>query len=293
MKKLHLPKFKAGRWASLRAPQPHFFRLLGQRGGGGRGKGSHQPAHNEHSDGLTYALLQLVGEVEIGYSSKEGNDSDASSGETNMAHRFRTLGQKRSRNELVRGPTPGQRQEEGVCRGPLKKSKKKTGGRTQPSSLLRVQTPSSANSYAAEGCCRSRVGELGRNQGLDSDATSPGQAGARCYCPGERCQLPRRYRGLGRSNYYLGATGQGLGAASTTLPVVELVDPLQAYSPLVLPGFNEEELLEEEVDEVPEKASEVANNLSQKVAATAEDSVAAAEDGAAAEEAFPNFSHDL
>ncbi|GFY96523.1 hypothetical protein Acr_11g0008290 [Actinidia rufa] len=40
--------------------------------------------------------------------------------------------------------------------------------------------------------------------------------------------------------------------------VVEPVDPPQAYSLLVLPGFNEEKILEEEADKVLEKVPEVA-----------------------------------
>ena len=39
------------------------------------------------------------------------------------------------------------------------------------------------------------------------------------------------------------------------------MDPPQAYSPLVLPGFNEEELLEETADEVLKKSPEVAGDL--------------------------------
>ena len=41
------------------------------------------------------------------------------------------------------------------------------------------------------------------------------------------------------------------------------MDPPQAYSPLMLPGFNEEELLEEMADEVPEMSLEVVGNLVQ------------------------------
>ena len=51
----------------------------------------------EHSDHLAFALLQLVGEVMIAHSFKEGSDSDTSLGEVNMALRFRTLGQKKSK----------------------------------------------------------------------------------------------------------------------------------------------------------------------------------------------------
>ncbi|GFZ18311.1 SEC12P-like 2 protein [Actinidia rufa] len=49
-------------------------------------------------------------------------------------------------------------------------------------------------------------------------------------------------------------------------PAVESVDPPQAYSPLVLPGFNKEALLEETADEVPEKTPEVACELGQEAA---------------------------
>ncbi|GFS38002.1 hypothetical protein Acr_00g0055140 [Actinidia rufa] len=69
-----------------------------------------------------------------------------------------------------------------------------------------------------------------------------------------------------------------------TPPVVEPVDPSQAYSPLVLPSFNEEELLEEGADEVPEEAPEVACELSKEAAKAAEDSVVAVEENSVAAE---------
>ena len=50
---------------------------------------------NEHSDDLAYAPPQLVGEVDIAHSFREANDSDGSSGKTNMV-RFQTLGQKKT-----------------------------------------------------------------------------------------------------------------------------------------------------------------------------------------------------
>ncbi|GFS38017.1 hypothetical protein Acr_00g0055170 [Actinidia rufa] len=79
------------------------------------------------------------------------------------------------------------------------------------------------------------------------------------------------------------ARGEG-----ATPPVVEPVDPSQAYSPLVLPSFNEEELLEEGADEVPEEAPEVACELSKEVAKAAEDSaVVVEENSVAAEGASP------
>ena len=48
-------------------------------------------SNNDHSDDLAYTTPQLVGEVEIAHSFREANDSNASSGETNMV-RFRPLG---------------------------------------------------------------------------------------------------------------------------------------------------------------------------------------------------------
>ena len=42
---------------------------------------------------------------------------------------------------------------------------------------------------------------------------------------------------------------------------VKSVDPPQAYSPLMLPSFNEEEMLEEASNEVLEKTPEVADKL--------------------------------
>ena len=50
---------------------------------------------NEHSDDLAYASFHFAREVEIAHSFTEGNDSDLTSGETNMV-RFRTLGLKKS-----------------------------------------------------------------------------------------------------------------------------------------------------------------------------------------------------
>ena len=42
-------------------------------------------------DNLAYAPLQLVGEVDIAHSFREGDKSDMSSGEAYMALRLRTL----------------------------------------------------------------------------------------------------------------------------------------------------------------------------------------------------------
>ena len=55
-------------------------------------------------------------------------------------------------------------------------------------------------------------------------------------------------------------------ACSTVAPEVELVDPPQPYSTLVLPDFNEEEYLKELADEDLEKSPEIVNNLSQDAA---------------------------
>ncbi|GFZ11110.1 hypothetical protein Acr_22g0005080 [Actinidia rufa] len=49
-------------------------------------------------------------------------------------------------------------------------------------------------------------------------------------------------------------------ASKAAPPVIEPVDPPQAYSPLVLVDFNEEEMLEE-ADEIPEKSPEVVGEL--------------------------------
>ena len=40
------------------------------------------------------------------------------------------------------------------------------------------------------------------------------------------------------------------------------MDLPQAYSPFMLPHFNEEEMLEDEADEVPEKAPKMVGKLS-------------------------------
>ena len=53
-------------------------------------------SNNEYSGDLAYNPLQLIGEVEIAHSFREGDDSNVSSGEVDMASRFRTLGQKNS-----------------------------------------------------------------------------------------------------------------------------------------------------------------------------------------------------
>ncbi|GFZ06742.1 hypothetical protein Acr_18g0009120 [Actinidia rufa] len=60
---------------------------------------------------------------------------------------------------------------------------------------------------------------------------------------------------------------------TVTPPEVKPVDPPQAYSPLMLPSFNEEELLKEMADEVPEMYPEVVGDLIQdtvKASAAAE-----------------------
>ena len=50
-------------------------------------------------------------------------------------------------------------------------------------------------------------------------------------------------------------------AWSAAPSAVKLVDPPQAYSPLVLSDFNEEKMLVEETDEVSEKVPQVAGEL--------------------------------
>ncbi|GFY92413.1 hypothetical protein Acr_08g0008090 [Actinidia rufa] len=77
---------------------------------------------------------------------------------------------------------------------------------------------------------------------------------------------------------------------SVSPPIVETVDPLQVYPPLMLPDFNEEEMVEEEVDEIPEKSLEVAGELVQEIA---KDGATTTEDGVAAKGASPNLSTDL
>ena len=51
----------------------------------------------EDSNDLIFAPLNLASEDMIAHSYLEGDDSDKSSGEVNMAPRFRTLGQKKSK----------------------------------------------------------------------------------------------------------------------------------------------------------------------------------------------------
>ena len=60
--------------------------------------------------------------------------------------------------------------------------------------------------------------------------------------------------------------------------VVEPMDPPQAFSPFVLPGFNEEEMLEDETNEIPKKAPEVASELGQAVIAVVVDGIVAKKD---------------
>ena len=83
--------------------------------------------------------------------------------------------------------------------------------------------------------------------------------------------------------------------------------PPQPYSPLVLPIFNEEELLEEGADDVPKKTPKVVGELGQGVVAEAEDNTKATEgdvvakkgdaiatnDGVVAEESSPYLSPNL
>ena len=77
--------------------------------------------------------------------------------------------------------------------------------------------------------------------------------------------------------------------------VVEPREPPQAYSSLVLLGFNEEEMLEEEADEILDKNPEVVSELGQEAAEdgikTTEDGAAAAKGGLDVKEA--NLSYDL
>ena len=69
----------------------------------------------------------------------------------------------------------------------------------------------------------------------------------------------------------------------------------------MLPGFNEEEMLEDDADEFSKKAPEVTDELGQEVVppaamdntVAAEDGTIVAEDGATVEEAFPNLSPNL
>ncbi|GFY84707.1 hypothetical protein Acr_03g0014810 [Actinidia rufa] len=83
-------------------------------------------------------------------------------------------------------------------------------------------------------------------------------------------------------------------------PAVKLVDPCQAYSPLVLLGLNEEGMLEEEADEIPEKSPELVGKLGQETeeatkndVVVTKDGIVVAEDGVAIEGTFPNLSFAL
>ncbi|GFY84664.1 hypothetical protein Acr_03g0014380 [Actinidia rufa] len=76
---------------------------------------------------------------------------------------------------------------------------------------------------------------------------------------------------------------------------VKPTEPPQAYSSLVLLGFNEEEMLEEEANEILDKNPEVVSKLGQEAA---EDGIIIAEDGATAVEGGldvkeANLSYDL
>ena len=84
--------------------------------------------------------------------------------------------------------------------------------------------------------------------------------------------------------------------------VIEPVDPLKAYSPLVLPDFNKKEILEGEANEILEKVPEVGGELGQAAIAVtvAVDGIAVAEgetttakNGAVAKETSLNLSLDL
>ena len=76
--------------------------------------------------------------------------------------------------------------------------------------------------------------------------------------------------------------------------------PSGLYSPLVLPGFNEEEMLKDEAYEVPKKVPEVFSELGQVTVTKIEDDMTTVEDGTTIikdgitiEETFSNLSPDL
>ena len=79
------------------------------------------------------------------------------------------------------------------------------------------------------------------------------------------------------------------------------MDLSQAYSPLVLPNFNEEKMLVDKADEVLEKVLEVVGGLSQMAVIAAKGTVAVVGKGTSAgavedatiEEASPNLSPAL
>ena len=83
---------------------------------------------------------------------------------------------------------------------------------------------------------------------------------------------------------------------------IEPVDPLKAYSPLVLPDFNKKEILEGEADEILEKVPEVVGEIGQAAVAiavvvdciaVAEGETTTAKNGAVAKETSLNLSPNL
>ncbi|GFS37390.1 hypothetical protein Acr_00g0051700 [Actinidia rufa] len=120
----------------------------------------------EHSYDLAFVPLYPMGEVVIAYSFRENSDFDTSLGEVNMASRFRTLGQKKSKPgvdphgvnsssqpSLVGNPCfsssfdcPRRGQTEFIVGGPSIRSKKKKGKQARLSSFPPVFTPTSRSS---------------------------------------------------------------------------------------------------------------------------------------------------
>ncbi|GFZ19720.1 hypothetical protein Acr_28g0004250 [Actinidia rufa] len=241
----------------------------------------------EHSDDLAYNPLQITSEVEIAHSFREGDESDISLSE--MLNRV-------YRKHLCWINAKGSN-----WQGGSKKAKKRRGRRALPSSLppvLKLNFGSLSFHHRAQQT--SDCGWL--YQGLRYQFglyTEPLES----YCHLEADEgishVARSSSGCTIEEYTELATTTisnwpsftldtpgGLAclkeldippdhhAWSTNPPEVELIDHPQSYSLLMLPGFNEEELLEQVADEVLKKTPEVACELGQettKANVTAED----------------------
>ncbi|GFY90934.1 hypothetical protein Acr_07g0011300 [Actinidia rufa] len=240
-------------------------------------------SNNEHSNDLASVPFQLAGEVEIAHSFREGCDTDVTSSKRNMG-RFRTLGQKKfapTTNPLAIASSPISQgslpaldsilalsTQAGVklslseaplklkgrelVAGHSKKSKKKFGpcvvmmpkdvidltkeGSEEIRELLVMQQRAFAISeWMKEQSTeikksKKKISYLEKQVRLDSQAAEKAR----------EIGIPPKHP-----------------AWKAVPPAVEPMDPRQVYSLLMLPDFNEKEMLEENVVEILEKSLEV------------------------------------
>ncbi|GFY85599.1 proline-rich extensin-like family protein [Actinidia rufa] len=226
---------------------------------------------NEHSDDLTFAPLQLAGAVKTTHSFREGYNIDESSVSLPAPDPVFALSTQVG-FELSSSKAPLKRKRRELTEGPSKKSKKKAKG---SSSAYLLSSSGNVELWKPE----FSIAKLDK-QVMVVDYTKDHDTSLALT---QVVRLPKDVVNLVEEgskeikNLFVMQqvkasilTPDGWLACLRELsvplehpawkaipPTIELMDPPQAYSPLMLPGFDEEEMLEEEVDEILEKNPKV------------------------------------